>query len=68
MRARDISFPSKLQQKIHRNNFDFSSIEIKSKKVHQNDIDISLIKITSKKVRRNDVDFFPIEIRKSMSK
>ena len=57
-----ISFQSKLHQKIHRHNVDFSSIEIRSKKVHGNDVYISLIEITSKKVRQNHVDFSAIEI------
>ena len=52
-----ISFPSKLHHKIHRNNVDFSSIEIRSKQKHRNDVDI-----TPNKLRRNDVDFSPIEI------
>ena len=57
-----ISVSSKLHQRIHRNNVDFSSIEIRSKKVLRNDIDISLIEVTPNKVGQNDIDFSPIEI------
>lgn len=53
---------SKLHQKVHRNNFDFSSFEIRSKKVHRKDANISLIKITLHKVRQNDVYLLLIEI------
>ena len=56
------SFPSKLHQKIHQNNVDFSSIEIRSKIVHRNDVDISLIEVTPNKVHLNGVDFWLIEI------
>ena len=57
-----ISFPSKLHQKIHQNNVDFSFIEIRSEKIHRNDVDILLIEVTLQKVCRNEVDFLPIEI------
>ena len=53
---------SKLHQKLHRNNFDFSSFEIRSKKIHRNDANILLIKITPHKVRQNDVYLLLIEI------
>ena len=49
-------------KKPHRNNLDFSSIEIGLKKVRRNDVNSSLIEITSKKVRGNDVHFSLIEI------
>ena len=64
-----ISFPTKLNQKIHGNNVDFSSIKIRSKKVHRNDVDISLIEVTLNKVRQNDVDFWLSKLhRKNTSK
>ena len=49
-------------KKPHRNNIDFSSIEIGLKKVRRNDVNFSLIEITSKKIRGNDVHFSLIEI------
>ena len=57
-----ISFPSKLHQMIHRNNVDFSSIEIRSKVVHRNNVDISPIDVTPNEVCRIYVDFSLIEI------
>ena len=50
-----ISFPSKLHQKIHRNNVNFLFIEIRSKKVHQNDIDFLPIEIASKYVEMRSI-------------
>ena len=49
-------------QKIHQNNVDLSSIEIRSKKVNRNDVNILLFKVTPNKLRQNDVDFLLIEI------
>ena len=44
-------------KKIHRNNVEFSSIEISSKKLHRNDVAILIIEVTLNKVCQNDVDF-----------
>ena len=49
-------------KKIHRNNVEFSSIEISSKKLHRNDVAILIIEVTLNKVCQNDVDFWHIEI------
>ena len=76
-----ISFPFKLQQKIHRKNVNDSSIEIRSKKKHWYDFDISLIEVTSKKfvemtwifidiffsTYQRNIDIKPASIRRGLS-
>ena len=42
-------------KKIHRNNVDFLSSEIRLKKVHRNDMDISLIEVRPKMTRKLEI-------------